>query len=181
MKKAAFPLTLLTASCVILAGCEQCSQKKTETKTAEAPGSSIDSNKATPTTPSASKPTEERQPGAPSTAGESGGTTSLQINDIKVGSGPEAVDGKKVTVNYTGTLTNGTKFDSTKDRGTPFSFVLGSGMVVAGWDQGVKGMKEGGVRKLVIPPSLAYGNSAVGGIIPPNSTLIFEIELLKVE
>ncbi len=105
----------------------------------------------------------------------------LVITDVKVGKGPEAVDGKKVTVHYTGTLENGTKFDSSKDRGTPFPFILGSGMVIAGWEKGVIGMKEGGVRKLVIPSHLAYGERSVGGVIPPNSTLVFEIELLKVE
>jgi FKBP-type peptidyl-prolyl cis-trans isomerase len=105
----------------------------------------------------------------------------LVITDVKVGKGPEAVDGKKVTVHYTGTLENGTKFDSSKDRGTPFPFILGSGMVIAGWEKGVLGMKEGGVRKLVIPSHLAYGERSVGGVIPPNSTLVFEIELLKVE
>jgi FKBP-type peptidyl-prolyl cis-trans isomerase len=108
-------------------------------------------------------------------------TGTLKITDVKKGSGAEAVDGKKVTVHYTGTLENGTKFDSSRDRGSPFPFVLGSGMVIAGWEQGVKGMKVGGVRKLVIPPNLAYGNRSVGGVIPPNSTLLFEIELLKVE
>ncbi len=108
-------------------------------------------------------------------------TGTLKVVDVKKGTGAEAVEGKKVTVHYTGTLENGTKFDSSRDRGSPFPFVLGSGMVIAGWEQGVKGMKVGGLRKLVIPPNLAYGNRSVGGVIPPNSTLLFEIELLKVE
>lgn len=105
----------------------------------------------------------------------------LQITDSTVGTGAEATDGKKVTVHYTGTLTNGTKFDSSRDRNVPFSFTLGSGMVIAGWDMGVKGMKVGGVRRLVIPSHLAYGSRSVGGHIPPNSTLVFDIELLNVE
>lgn len=104
----------------------------------------------------------------------------LKIEDELVGTGAEAVSGKMVTVNYTGTLTDGTKFDSSYDHGTPFSFNLGAGEVIAGWDQGFNGMKVGGKRKLTIPPSLGYGAQAIGAI-PPNSTLIFEVELLKVE
>jgi len=105
----------------------------------------------------------------------------LQIEDLIEGTGDEAVAGKTVTVNYTGTLTDGTKFDSSLDRNEPFSFTLGAGEVIPGWDQGVEGMKVGGKRKLTIPPSLAYGDAGAGGVIPPNATLIFEIELLKVE
>lgn len=104
----------------------------------------------------------------------------LKIEDEKVGTGAEAVAGKKVTVNYVGTLVNGTKFDSSYDRNQPFTFTLGAGEVIAGWDQGVTGMKVGGKRKLTIPPSLGYGAQDLGAI-PPNSTLIFEVELLKVE
>jgi FKBP-type peptidyl-prolyl cis-trans isomerase len=104
----------------------------------------------------------------------------LKIEDIVVGTGKEAKDGNKVTVNYIGTLTDGTKFDSSYDRKEPFSFTLGEGSVIPGWDQGLLGMKKGGKRKLTIPSDLAYGESG-SGPIPPNSTLIFEIELLKVE
>jgi len=104
----------------------------------------------------------------------------LKIENIKVGTGDEAVNGKKVTVNYVGTLTDGKKFDSSYDRKQPFSFVLGKGQVIKGWDEGVAGMKVGGQRKLTIPPSLGYGSRSVGSI-PANSTLIFEVELLKVE
>lgn len=107
-------------------------------------------------------------------------TTELQIEDQKIGTGETAVSGKKVTVNYAGTLTNGSKFDSSYDRNQPFSFTLGAGEVIEGWDLGVEGMKVGGKRKLTIPPSLGYGSSDLG-VIPPNSTLIFEVELLKVE
>lgn len=105
--------------------------------------------------------------------------TELQVTDIKVGEGKEAVAGKVVSVHYVGTLTDGTKFDSSRDRNTPFEFPLGTGRVIAGWDQGVQGMKVGGVRKLVIPPQLGYGDAQAGSI-PPNSTLIFEVELLDV-
>lgn len=105
----------------------------------------------------------------------------LKIEDITVGTGAEAVAGKKITVNYSGTLTDGTKFDSSYDRGTPFSFTLGVGEVVQGWDKGFTGMKIGGKRKLTIPSELGYGANGAGGVIPPNATLIFEVELLKVE
>lgn len=105
----------------------------------------------------------------------------LIIQDEVVGTGAAAVPGKKVTVNYVGTLTDGTKFDSSYDRNQPFSFNLGAGEVIQGWDQGVVGMKVGGKRKLTIPPSLGYGAAGAGGAIPPNATLIFEVELLKVE
>jgi len=105
----------------------------------------------------------------------------LKIEEMVVGTGDEAVNGKKVTVNYSGTLINGTKFDSSYDRGVLFSFNLGAGEVIKGWDQGVTGMKVGGKRKLTIPSSLGYGVTGAGGVIPPNATLIFEVELLKVE
>ncbi|MDP4007522.1 MAG: FKBP-type peptidyl-prolyl cis-trans isomerase [bacterium] len=104
----------------------------------------------------------------------------LQIENIVVGDGAEAVAGKSVSVHYTGTLLDGTKFDSSLDRGEPFQFVLGAGQVIQGWDQGVAGMKVGGKRKLTIPPDLAYGTQGVPGAIPPNSTLVFEVELLDV-
>jgi FKBP-type peptidyl-prolyl cis-trans isomerase FkpA len=105
----------------------------------------------------------------------------LQYKDVTVGSGAEAQAGNTVSVHYTGWLTDGTKFDSSLDRGQPFSFSLGSGGVIAGWDEGVAGMKIGGKRILVIPANLGYGASGAGGVIPPNATLIFEVELLDVK
>ncbi len=103
----------------------------------------------------------------------------LKIEDIEVGTGQEAATGMTVEVHYTGWLTNGFKFDSSLDRGQPFSFGLGLRQVIKGWDQGVVGMKEGGKRRLTIPPELGYGSREMGSI-PANSTLIFEVELLKV-
>lgn len=105
----------------------------------------------------------------------------LKIEDLVVGTGEEAIAGKTISVHYTGTLTNGTKFDSSKDRGEPFEFTLGAGQVIKGWDQGFAGMKIGGQRKLTIPSSLGYGEQGAGGVIPPNATLIFEVELLGVK
>ena len=104
----------------------------------------------------------------------------LQYWDITVGTGTAASSGKTVKVNYTGWLTNGKKFDSSVDRGTPFSFKLGAGQVIKGWDEGVAGMKVGGKRQLKIPPELGYGAQGAGGVIPPNATLIFDVELLDV-
>ncbi|NTX02865.1 FKBP-type peptidyl-prolyl cis-trans isomerase [Myxococcus sp. CA051A] len=105
---------------------------------------------------------------------------SLGIEDVKVGTGTEATAGKTVTVHYVGTLTSGKKFDSSRDRGEGFTFRLGAGQVIKGWDDGVAGMKIGGVRKLTIPPDLGYGARGAGGVIPPNATLLFEVELLEV-
>lgn len=104
----------------------------------------------------------------------------LQIIDLKAGAGKEAKEGNRVKVNYLGTLSDGTKFDSSYDHGAPFEFTLGAGVVIPGWDKGLLDMKIGGKRKLIIPPSLAYGSSSQGPI-PPNSTLIFEIELLDAQ
>ena len=104
----------------------------------------------------------------------------LKIDDVVEGSGAEAQAGQMVTVHYTGWLTNGSKFDSSKDRNDPFRFKLGAGQVIRGWDEGVAGMKIGGTRKLTIPPQLGYGARGAGGVIPPNATLVFEVELLDV-
>lgn len=106
-------------------------------------------------------------------------STDLQIEDLAVGTGSQAKVGDAVSVHYKGTLLNGTVFDSSYNRGTPFSFTLGENSVIQGWEQGVLGMKVGGKRKLVIPPHLAYGPSA-RGLIPANSTLVFEVELLDI-
>jgi FKBP-type peptidyl-prolyl cis-trans isomerase FkpA len=104
----------------------------------------------------------------------------LIIEELMVGDGDIAGAGQTVTVHYTGWLTDGSKFDSSKDRNDPFVFPLGERHVIAGWDEGVQGMKVGGRRKLTIPPQLGYGARGAGGVIPPNATLIFEVELLEV-
>ena len=112
-------------------------------------------------------------------------TNGLQITDTKAGTGAEARKGQTVTVHYTGWLYNngqqGAKFDSSRDRKDPFKFPLGSGMVIKGWDEGVAGMKVGGQRTLIIPPEMGYGVRGAGGVIPPNATLKFDVELLGVD
>jgi FKBP-type peptidyl-prolyl cis-trans isomerase len=111
----------------------------------------------------------------------------LQKIDVKVGSGAEAVKGKAVVVHYTGwlydpnTSQKGAKFDSSRDRNVPFGFFLGEGRVIRGWEEGVQGMKVGGQRTLIIPPDMGYGERGAGGVIPPNATLIFDVELIEVK
>lgn len=118
---------------------------------------------------------------------ETGNMSELIKTDVKLGEGAEAIAGQDVSVHYTGWLYDaaaadhkGTKFDSSRDRGMPFEFPLGGGQVIKGWDQGVQGMKVGGQRTLTIPSSMGYGARGAGGVIPPNATLIFDVELLRV-
>lgn len=107
-------------------------------------------------------------------------SSGLVFEELVAGSGDVAMLGQTVSVHYTGWLADGTKFDSSKDRNEPFEFPLGAGYVIRGWDEGVQGMRVGGVRKLTIPPQLGYGVRGAGGVIPPNATLIFEVELLEI-
>ena len=121
--------------------------------------------------------------GAPATSGMTEGQErtlagGLKVTDIKVGSGPMAESGSTVAVHYTGWLTDGTKFDSSLDRGQPISFAIGSGQVIRGWDEGLKGMRVGGKRKLTIPSALAYGAEGRPPVIPPDATLVFEVVLM---
>jgi FKBP-type peptidyl-prolyl cis-trans isomerase len=120
--------------------------------------------------------------GGPTAVSGAGTTTAtgLQYWDITMGTGTEAAAGKEVKVHYTGWLTDGQKFDSSVDRGEPFTFHLGAGEVIPGWDQGVAGMKVGGKRQLKIPPTLGYGERGAGGVIPPNATLVVDVQLLGV-
>jgi peptidylprolyl isomerase len=107
--------------------------------------------------------------------------TGLQMEEIKTGDGPAAKAGDIVVVHYVGRLTDGTKFDSSYDRNQPFTFTLGANQVIKGWDEGIVGMKVGGKRKLIIPPALAYGSQGAGSAIPPDSTLVFEVELQEIK
>lgn len=182
-----------------LTACQACSEKTKQSTPAETNSLSTATSDFTSTQ---SSPSTASEIAATSGAAESSSATTtlsstatgantaapsselpvgLNINDVKSGSGASAESGKKITVHYVGTLKDGSKFDSSRDHGEPFSFVLGAGTVIPGWDFGLKGMRVGGVRKLEIAPELAYGRQAVGDVIPPNSTLLFEIELLKVE
>ena len=129
---------------------------------------------STPDTTSTASPMKVN--GQPTTT-----ASSLKYWDIVVGTGATAVAGNTVKVHYSGFLTSGEKFDSSRDRGEPFSFPLGAGQVIKGWDEGVAGMKVGGQRQLRIPPELGYGAAGAGGAIPPNATLIFDVELLGVD
>jgi peptidylprolyl isomerase len=124
---------------------------------------------------------EKQQAAAPAGAAVVKTPSGLIYSDLVVGNGPSPSVGKMVKVHYTGTLENGTKFDSSVDRGQPFTFPIGVGQVIPGWDEGVMSMKVGGKRKLTIPPDLGYGAAGAGGVIPPNATLLFDVELLDVE
>jgi len=167
---------LAIMSCIAVAGCQQ-SSKSSATETS---ATTSTSGSATAVNPAASAaPTES----APSAAGGAVTTTAsgLKIEDLVVGTGATAENGKTVSVHYTGWLTDHTKFDSSYDRGQPLPVTLGQGQVIRGWEEGLIGMKVGGKRRLTIPPDLGYGSRGAGGVIPPNATLIFEVELVDVK
>lgn len=127
-----------------------------------------------------SKPAVETKGAAALPANAQKTPSGLAYVDMVVGNGPSPTAGKPVKVHYTGWLENGTKFDSSVDRGEPFVFTIGAGQVIPGWDEGVMSMKVGGKRKLIVPPQLGYGAAGAGGVIPPNAVLIFDVELLDV-
>ncbi len=169
-----FPLLALAGLLVFVA----CGSEDTQST-----ASSSTTSESTVDTPSSSDAAST--PAGPTEVADSVYVTTeagLKTATLSDGSGAEATSGDRVTVHYTGWLQNdSTKFDSSLDRGEPFSFTLGNGEVIRGWDRGVRGMQVGGIRQLVIPPDLAYGSrGAGGGAIPPNATLIFEVELLEV-
>jgi FKBP-type peptidyl-prolyl cis-trans isomerase len=171
-----FGLALVAA--VGLVGCSSAPKATTD----QAPPA----ESAQTTAPEAAAPAPEAaapapQSAAPKSPGKTKDVTKLTIEDIKVGTGAEAKSGNTVTVNYSGWLTDGSQFDSSYTSGQPFTFPLGQGQVIPGWDKGVEGMKVGGVRKLVIPPDMGYGAQGAGGVIPPNATLVFQVELLSVQ
>ncbi len=151
---------LTLAAIFAVAGLSACTKKKEETAPADAA--------ATTGAPAAAAVTTDAS------------VTELKIEELKEGSGTEAKAGNTISVHYTGTLLNGTKFDSSLDRGEPFKFPLGGGRVIQGWDKGLVGMKVGGKRKLTIPSAMAYGEAGAPPVIPPNSALVFEVELLEV-
>lgn len=161
------------AAALSLAGCNEAAQNSQSAPTT--------SGSATTTTPA---PTDAAAPSGDASGGKVHKLASgLQYEDLIVGSGKMAEPGMNVSVHYTGWLTDAakTKFDSSLDRGQPFQFQLGGGQVIQGWDEGVKGMRIGGKRKLTIPPDLGYGARGAGGVIPPNATLVFDVELLDVK
>ena len=180
-----FALIATALAAIVLAGCGD--DNKSSSKTPAASASAVASVKpapsaaANPTAAGTAQQSDGNAPGIPVLTGPIQTTASgLQYIDEKVGDGasPKATD--RVTVNYTGWLTDGKKFDSSVDRGQPFVFTIGRGQVIGGWDQGVATMKVGDKVRLTIPPELGYGARGAGGVIPPNATLIFEVELLGV-
>jgi len=156
-------ILVMVVLALVVAGC---------TKDSKGPESSTEVDSSTAVSVSLSDDSE---------IGEKMTNPDFTIDDIAVGEGAEAVAGKIISVHYTGTLVDGTKFDSSVDRGVPFEFMLGAGQVIEGWDKGFAGMKVGGKRKLTIPPEMGYGEYGAGGVIPPNATLIFDVELLGVK
>lgn len=166
-------LSIAIGSLLFVQGCSQ-AEKKPEANTQ--PAQTVDTQ--------ATESSESAPIGDASTGGQSNTVTTpsgLQYIEIVQGSGESPQPGQSVSVHYTGTLVNGTKFDSSVDRGQPFEFVIGQGNVIKGWDEGVMSMKVGGKRKLTIPPELGYGDRGAGNKIPPGATLVFEVELLGVK
>ena len=166
-------LLLAALAGLALAGCKESSTTESSSST---------STGASAVTPAPSEPAT----GTPATSGATEGQErtlpgGLKVTDVKVGSGPMAESGNTVAVHYTGWLLDGTKFDSSVDRGQPLMFQLGAGRVISGWEEGIKGMRVGGKRKLTIPPSMGYGSRGFPPVIPPDATLQFDVELMDVK
>ena len=168
-------LAILLSLCVVACGGER------NADSAKSAASPPDTTSATTTTTAVTTPGTFAPSLGVDLASMTKTPSGLAYKDVKVGGGPAAHAGQTATVHYTGWLPNGTKFDSSRDRNEPFDFPLGAGHVIKGWDEGVAGMKVGGRRQLVIPPGLAYGDRGAGGVIPPNATLVFDVELLGVK
>ena len=183
-----FTEIVLIIAAVLMLGMAGCPKQPEEIEEPP-PRPEFDVDTAPPTEEAPAEPAEEAAETAEDApeqaqqeAEEHETASGLKYVDLKVGAGASPEAGDKVTVHYTGTLEDGTKFDSSVDRGQPFNFLIGMGQVIKGWDEGVMSMQVGGKRKLIIPPELGYGETGTpGGPIPPNATLIFEVELLEVE
>ncbi len=159
-------------------GCSKLTSPPTEEAAAD-PNATAPAGSVTNTAATAAAPAGSAKGGAAAPAPAAGDDKLVSVDEV-VGTGAEAKTGDSVSVHYVGTLPNGTEFDSSRKRNQPFKFTLGQGKVIKGWDQGVVGMKVGGKRKLTIPPSLGYGARGAPPVIPPNSTLVFEIELVSI-
>jgi len=173
-------LTLVWLTLTIAPGCMQ-SAKEMRPGQPAAPAGKGTTEGATAASTDLRRASDSPGPARAEKQGAQPAEAKLEITDLVAGTGAVAETGKSVTVHYRGTLTDGTEFDSSRKHGAPFSFPLGAGKVIPGWDEGVQGMKVGGKRKLVVPPRMAYGERGAGGVIPPNATLTFEVELLDVK
>lgn len=173
---------LVTMISIILSACSS-TPKPEESQPPAEPNAQPAAKAPEPATPPAAEPAkpEAAAKSAPAIPRTMTTTSGLKYQDLVVGNGPLPKSGRRVRVHYTGWLTDGTKFDSSVDRNDPFEFTLGAGEVISGWDEGVGTMHVGGKRKLTIPPQLAYGSRGAGGVIPPNATLVFEVELLAAQ